>query len=259
MSLHKNWTFGSVAGTALVLVAGLLVQTPATAAPVFTITSPNSQNIMAGEALKFTGTVAGGKVGKSVHAQMLVKKKWTSFGSGKVRIGSIFAFSKKVTVAGNFKLRLVYSANKGQPTYSKTLSAHVRRWYYLSQRYPVEGYEPDGGPSTVNGQTYVNSALFWGYRDDWNSQWDLQRKCTVLQATVGLQDDSESSSAVSLQMFVDQSEGPIYNLTLGHSYKVSFDIRGGLRLGVVGSEIGGYHYKGGAVLGNARIACLPLN
>jgi len=259
MLLRKRWTISSMVSVALLLISGTLIQAPASATSVINLTSADVQSIMAGETIKFTGTVGGGRVAKTVHAQQQVKNKWTNVAAGKLRAGSVFAFSQKVTVAGNFKFRLVYSAG-GQTTYSKAISAHVRRWYYLSDRDVVEGDRLQGGSGIVNGKTYAHSVfLKAAYRDDWNSQWNLQRKCTVLQAKVGLEDSSESTQSVSLQVFVDQSEGPTYTLSLGHDYTVNFDIRGGLRLGVVGTEVGGNHWNGGVVLGNARIACLPLS
>jgi hypothetical protein len=126
---------------------------------------------------------------------------------------------------------------------------------YLADTSPVAG-ESGTGAATVNGKAYAHSVTMDLTRwiTDGAAEYDLGRKYRRLKATVGVTDDSSSSTRVTFEVFADGRKIAAETVGLGAAQQIDADLTGVLRLKITATRSDG---DGTAVWGDAAILGVP--
>lgn len=208
--------------------------------------------VEAGASFDVAGSASPNLEGRTVEVQAYdgASSTWGAVGRASVRNGS-WATSVVVTTAGrSVPIRAAFAGGTGlKPSTSTAASITVFGWYYLQDRYAVEGEWDGTGAYRISGVTYAYSVA----EDTEYIGVDLQRACTRFAAVVGLDDTSDSDSRASVRILADTVERySNTNLVLGTGYPVSIDITGALRLNVQPADVTSSPQ---IVFGDARVLC----
>jgi NPCBM/NEW2 domain len=111
---------------------------------------------------------------------------------------------------------------------------------YLSDLTPVELGAAFMGSADVNGTRLVHSIVMGVHpnRETNVAGYNLGRRYTTLQATVGLRDDSPSSCEVRMLVSIDGDRRDVGVVRLGVSKPITLDIANALRLELVSEYLG---------------------
>jgi NPCBM/NEW2 domain-containing protein len=126
---------------------------------------------------------------------------------------------------------------------------------YLADLTPVStyggGYET--GSAELNGANYLNSVTLDMNFGSISVAYNLERQWHLLNATVGLRDDSTQKDEYEFQVYADGR--PIYShlFTLGQSRHITLNIAGVLRLELKSTLVGDYYGDAFGVWGNADL------
>lgn len=216
------------------------------------ISGLGASSVEAGAPFDVTGTATSNLEGRTVEVQAYDggSSTWGAVGRATVRNGA-WAVSVSVTTAGrSVPIRAAFLGGTGlKPSTSSASSIAVFGWYYLQDRYPVEGEWDGTGAYRISGVTYAYSVS----EDTEYISVDLQRACIRFAAVVGLDDTSYTGSRASVRILADTVERySNTDLTLGTAYPVSFDISGALRLNVQPADVA---ESPEIVFGDARVLC----
>lgn len=242
------------------VAVGLVVAAPtqastSTALPSsVVITSPELVQVVAGEKATITGSISSGKKGEKVSVQVK-GRGWRTVSTASTGAGGDFSAQVKLTKAGSYQLRAV-AKNAGE---SAPIQLNVLGVYYLADREPDVNrparswsLAPRASAISMNARDYPRS---WVMDSGTETEWDLQRRCSTLLATVGVSDKGRQTDRASLSFAVDQAAVTDAPVSFGSSQDLVIDVSGGLRLAVKATNLEGGPLVG---LGNARVLCLPL-
>ncbi|MGH3904593.1 MAG: serine/threonine protein kinase, partial [Pseudonocardiaceae bacterium] len=122
---------------------------------------------------------------------------------------------------------------------------------------PVEGGDDwERGPRNVNGRTYARSLYHRASCDDSMAGYDLGRRHTRLQATIGKADDAPSDSVTRFIVQLDGRAALTRDLRVGQQAAVDLDVTDVLRLTLRVEQDGSYYSCSdgdGAVWADARL------
>lgn len=221
---------------------------------------PSSRNLTVGQTASYTGTVTKGPRGTKVQFQHYQGGRWVTLGTSTVSSTGKFAVRAKPTSPGVRKIRLVIGGNSTYKTYrSYAHTLRVYRWRYLSDLTELTG-DMDTGGYTVNGAFYSRSlAGYFAYDDPGENDYmdyNIGRKCSQLQYTAGIADDSRSPRGrVTFEAWADSSLRSTKTLSYGQSAPITVSVAGYLRLSLKAVN----HVDEGSstipVFGNARVLC----
>ena len=216
--------------------------------------SKNARQMSAGQAIDWRGYVSPYSSSSRVVIQYKVGSRWYDgakaqpYGSGYYRV------KQKFTSPGMKTIRLrVYSGNKSYNTWTGyPVNVTVYAWHNLTSLNAVTS-DFEEGPLPLNGTYFADSIIDENATGDYG-EWNLSRKCTTFQASVGVGDLSSYSGGVA-EMRVGGDSVPLKTLQamLGTRTPISVNMSGYLRLVLETRDLTGGYYD--PAFGNARIRC----
>ena len=131
---------------------------------------------------------------------------------------------------------------------------YISTWSYVESKYNGAAIDP----AQVNGQFFTQNLMLLPYVDQPSYiEYDLARGYRVFRSSLGLRDDSLSSSLVRVQVFVDGAEVYTKDLVLGQLETIELDITGALRIRMQVSDLAGQGGQRWAVFGDAKVLGIP--
>lgn len=256
------WRAGLVAA---VVLAGAVVVTPATAAPVrdIALERVTARQVITGEKVTLRAKAPGALVGRRVTVQSAAASgTWVDVKSFTVRDTSPRAVSVVARGVGALRWRVLSGPVDGTRHVSNVVKSTVFRWYYLSELEPVATKRFGDGDATIGGTTYPKSVMnrdsFWWEANPWG-EWNLSYRCKTFEATIGLDDQSKTGYQVGFVSYVDGAETSWGVKCLGPGTPVTSDVSSALRLRLedqyVSGSAGSGPAEGVGVWGNARVLC----
>jgi len=125
---------------------------------------------------------------------------------------------------------------------------------YLAYLTPVSGnVHVYTGSAIANGSNYLNSVMLYMTFGSTSAEYNIERQWRILDATIGLRDDSPQKEEFELQVFADGN--PIYShlFGLGQSQHIRLNIVGVLRLELRGTVVGGFYGNAYGIWGDAEL------
>lgn len=135
---------------------------------------------------------------------------------------------------------------------SKAQLVSVYRWHYL---YDLDYVDSDGVYGEdglfINGTSYKKSLYMYtpSYRE-----YNVNRKCAVLQATLGADDRNTTGSVVNAEILTDGTSQLSRNYGVGQSESVTVSLVNALRVRLEGADVvdEGTDYVG---VGSPKVYC----
>lgn len=212
----------------------------------FTTAPPEST--LAGKFFTVAGTISPARSRMTI-IQEKIGGKWLNMGRVQASSNGSFSRTVRLTKAGLHNLRAYSPANSqfGAAT-SEVIEVSTLAKFWLKDT---------NSSARFNGVTYAHSYSWSLYNIGASStDWDLQRKCTLLSLTVGIADDARSGSAGRFEIYVDDALEFSKTVAFGESQEATIDLTGGLRLRV--DVIKTSSTGTGMVIGDPQITCMPL-
>jgi hypothetical protein len=124
---------------------------------------------------------------------------------------------------------------------------------YLEEFEPVDrdNLSIYNEPSTVNGVTYVHSIRAYHPKGTAFIEYDLGRRYSQFQATVGLRDDGDSDARKQLEIYGDGVLLGSVEVALGRSQTIDIVVSGVLRLKIVQETLNDGFASANVVWGDA--------
>ena len=234
-------TLGSLAlTTALVAAGAAATMTPAdasSAAAKYRVTLQVSSNDVVADQdeLVLTGRVyptpgAGSKV--TVQLQYEGKDSWKSIGTAKVNKKGKFTYTDEPTSSQERSYRVVKKGDgNGAKGISRERAVEVSAWQWLDERSTSAGANIVSAYSMpINGDDYRHTLHLDKAYDTGFIEWTLGRKCTELEATLGLSDRTETGGRGSVLVTNDGTPSYSRLFNLGESQLVSIPVTDVYRL-----------------------------
>ncbi|MBA2952519.1 hypothetical protein GON03_21085 [Nocardioides sp. MAH-18] len=270
MMLHARI---AAVGLVAVLAAGLAAPTataePRTAdrrAPFAATLAASSEQAVAGRWLVLRGTVAPATKGTTVVLQKRVRnKKWVDEARLRTTSKGTFRYRDRPHVAGVRTYRVVVPAAGGVSRgTSVPVTITVYKWQSLTKVQPrknLNTWSESGG--SINGVPYepviqgnpTNPTVTEGFSD-----WNLNRQCLSLRATVGNGDASETNAVATITLSGDATNLYTRSFGLTESEARTFDLTDVFRLTfswTASNPAGGPTAPGGAqaMLAEPEVLC----
>lgn len=242
------------------LVAGLLcavapaAPTGAASAGSYSVSAAFGATVLTlGDTTTVTGRVTPGAPGKTVTLQRKAGPKWEVIGSKKLTKKSKFRFVLNPVKLGGAQYRVCKAGTARTKTgCSKATLVSVYRWHYL---YDLESVDSDGVYNEdslfINGTSYKKSLYMYtpSFRE-----YNVNRRCAVLQTTLGADDRNTTGSVVNVEILTDGTSQLSRNYAVGQSESVTVDLRNALRVRFEGADVTdeGTDYVG---VGSPRVYC----
>lgn len=230
------------------------------------ITGQSASTVEAGQAFTVAGAASRNLDGRTVEVQayQAAAESWGVIGSAVVANGAWTSTTSLSTAGKSVPVRVAFPGGVGlKDSTSAAVSMTVYGWYYLSDRDRVDSLRFDDGSAFIAGTPYshsvFNSSDFWWEAKPWG-EWNLSYSCTTFDASIGLDDESETGFKVGFRSWADSVERSHGIMTTGQApTRVTFDVTGVFRLRlqdeyVAGSSGSGSGY-GWGVWGDARVLC----
>jgi hypothetical protein len=230
----------SVLLTALGVLCVLLPTTGASAMTTKVTCHASRIGIDLGSAIHITGTVAPSAAGKGISLQQSTSKGWLDIHTGVLNNRSGYDIAFKPKAPGAFNYRVVFGT-VSCPGFTVTI---YRRKYLTA--VPVVQQTLNGsfggiysGTYSINGTSYPHTISWVTNGNGEYVEWNLSRKCTGVDATVGLTDQSVSGVKVGVEISVDGQIPPLYShdFTVGDAVHLSLNVRGALRFRVAATML----------------------
>lgn len=270
----------SATAAAAVAVSGLGVATPAQSAPPaapgssvtveralspFEVTlKASTAELVLGERVTLKGKVLPKAPGKKVILEKRLEgRKWVKERTTELTKRSRFTFKDKPTTVGMREYRVVKPASaKHAKGVSPAVAVTLYRWHNLTALAPREVMYVGVDTALIDTVEYPKSLVAqWYYPDsydpatsEWFRDYNLQRDCSTLVATYGMDDRADVGSSIQVEVRNDGVSA--YTATFGflESEKKKIDLHGVFRLGFHFSST----FEGGSpagVVGSPRILC----
>ena len=219
----------------------------------------NQVQVVAGHKIVFRGTVRphGAAAGQKVVLQEKFKpgkpwvdqKKVTVRGDGSYRVSDTpttnFTHAYRVVVPGT---------SKHAKGISPTVKVKVYKWTRLADLASVNDQGMESGNVNINGKAYQHS-VFARWSSDTHIEYNVNHRCTKLQASFGISDDSSTGGQAEVDVLADGT--PVYTHTFDvgqHQTKtIALDEPLKLRLEATSTSTGGPFGLG--AFGNATALC----
>ncbi|MFA6298069.1 MAG: NPCBM/NEW2 domain-containing protein [Nocardioides sp.] len=242
------------------LVAGLLCAVApagpggAAAAGSYSVSATFGATVLTlGDTTTVTGQVSPKAAGKTVTLQRKAGPKWTVIGSKTLTKKSKYRFVLNPDRVGGAQYRVCKAGTaRTKAGCSKAQLVSVYRWHYLYDLDSVDdsgAYADDG--LFINGTSYKKSIYMYAPGFD---EYNVNRKCAVLQTTLGADDRNTTGSIVNAEILTDGTSRFSRNYGVGQSESVTVDLTNALRLRIESAEVvdEGDDYLG---VGSPRIYC----
>ncbi|QIG41906.1 hypothetical protein G5V58_03115 [Nocardioides anomalus] len=256
-----------VASTVLALSAALtLTATSADAADAapasqaragsYTVTADvNKTEPESGQKVTITGTVKPAAPGAQVRVQVRYagQKTWKTLGQARLSRSGSYRFKDQVTSVRERRYRVVKPADarRAQGT-ARTAKVTVFGWRDLTSIGAVPGgtlYE--GGGATIAGSHYPSSLRGGNQTASSAIEFNLNRDCKTLDATVGIDDASASGSSATLTLAADGTQRFQGTFGLAQAQHVVSDVTGVFRISLSATQTGGAY----AAVGSPKVLC----
>lgn len=250
---------------AALVVSGLALVAPAQAAPAerragaFEVTLAASTNeLVLGERITLKGKVTPRSAGQKVVLQKKLEgRKWVVERKTKLNKRSRYTFKDQPSTTGARKYRVVKPATKKHAKgVSPLVAVTTYRWRDLATLQPRDYSNVYTGTATIDTVEYPDSLLGWydPAVEEWFRDYNLERDCTTLDATYGMDDSADVDSTVQIDVQNDGVGVYSKSFSLLESDHERIDIRGVFRLGFHFSTTG----EGGSprpTVGSPRVLC----
>lgn len=235
---------------------------PAAKPTALTLTSMNASSIDAGVPFTVQGSATNlDGYAVQVQAYDAGSATWGGIGTATVAGGQWVATASVTTAGRSVPIRAFFPGAPGRGgSASNESPLTVFGWYYLYDTTALEEVAGDWCESTgyeINGVPYVKSVGFGtSCYDDGYGEANLSRSCSTFAATVGVDDEADSTDA-RWTAVVKADNVVVFNqsnIGFGQTIPVSLPITNTLRLRLEGVG-GASSYGSDLVFGDARVRC----
>lgn len=238
------------------LMSGLtLIGTTAEARSSYVVTAKASKSwLVLGQAVVFTGSVSPRAAGKPVVLQKRYRltDPWTTERTATITSTGTFRVGDRPSTlrARWYRIKKPASSTRGAG-YSSAFKVLVFKWHYL---YDLDEVDSDWFYSkdtlNINGNAYKKSLVSdeTGY-----IEYNLNRKCKTLTATLGLSDESQSGAQANLEILGDGNSLWGRTFSLGESAPVKLTTTNVLRLRIESTDLNNQEEY--AAVGSPRVLC----
>lgn len=228
-----------------------------------TVATVSKTTVTAGATIRLSGATSPALAGHTAALQLLSGKTWRTVKQNRVSSKPTYMLSAKATQGGTRSYRVWVSGSTGVAgAASATEIFKVYSWYYLSNLNTVEEstdwYSPDT-EAVIAGTGFPHSVANIWYNDIGSASYNTSYRCSEFSATIGLDDQSASSTRATFSAYVDNDTASNFGtLAPGHRLDVTLKTNGSFRLHLENTFSGNYNAGDGdpAVWGNARLLCL---
>jgi hypothetical protein len=256
-----------VASAALALSAALTLTASSTgtasAAPPssarggsYTVTASVSETEPeSGQKVTITGTVKPAAPGAEVKLQVRYdgQKAWKTLDQAKLSKTGTYRFKDRVHSVRERRYRVVKPADaRRSQGAAKTARVTVFGWRNLTSITAVPGgalYA--GGAVTIAGTPYPSSLRGSNQTPSGAIEYNLNRDCKQLDATLGIDDASASGSSATISLAADGTSRLGGSFGLAQSQHVVADVTGVFRISLSATQTGGAY----AAVGTPRVLC----
>jgi hypothetical protein len=235
------------------------VASPASARALAVTATPDVTSVEMGQRITITGTIKPGKSGQRVTAELFKGGKWRAVKVGRTTAKGAYTLAVLPIKPGGLQLRVSAKDSNGKTMGSSApFDAVALQWHYLSDMAFADASNSAGnrGPVQINGQAFPQSLMFYMWQNEPNQfkEYDLKRSCTTLQGTVGIADNTHSSStSASIGILADGASLFSQTFAFGQSAPVNLAINDHLRLRLESTRLTGVEAYAG--FGDMRVLC----
>ncbi len=246
-----------------------------------TLALASPAEVVAGDAVSFTGTAPRKLIGRKVRLQRSVEGgQWVDVGVSRITGDGTFAFVATVSAGGVHQWQAVAKTKakrkhgkikkRAKKVHSNKASTTVFQWHSLKEMRltaSVRGNAPGGctgnctgfnwGSANVGANSYSQA-----YRMKLASsgpsvaEWNLEYKCILVRADYGLTSDTATGVVGDFAIHKDGVRVPLPSKALGQVGTAEVDISGAYRIKFEASK-GTSTADGYAGWGDPQVLCLP--
>lgn len=218
-----------------VAVVAALMPSSSPAANAFKVTiSVKSSHVVIGNKVVLTGTITPQAVGQKVILQKRYSKKkpWSNVRTGKVATDGTYRLKDKPTSTKRHWYRVVKPASQTRSRgESKAVKVTVSKWMHLTDLEEGDAENVWEDAVTINGTHYSRSLYFYrGASSPGFIEYNISRKCSLLQGIYGLDDSSDTGSTGKVAVLADGALIYEGNFGVGQSEDVTIGTSGSFRL-----------------------------
>lgn len=226
------------------------------------ITKVSASSVNVGDKFTISGSASKNLNGKKVRLQIRDETSWSTIASARVSAKGKFTITTSVTTAGRGQ-KVRVRAPQTSTTYAATSKAkkvNVYGWYKLGTDIKIiegTGFSWGVGNFDINGRAYPNAVYrHFRFTSDPIASFNLSRKCTVFQATIGVPDVANANASMGATIRADNLEVWQNNsIVLGSSYPVKTSVAGALRLTFEPVRLKSNGIDEYLIFGDAKVLC----
>ncbi len=203
------------------------------AAPWNVTLKANAKEAVQGEEITLKGRVAGGEKGQKVTLQLQYegRKSWSNLGKTKLNASGKFKTTDKLSTTRDRTYRVLVPADK---THSKGLSkgrfVESYGWRWLGSFVSSAQENVIVSSLPINGEVYDHTIFANRIAKTAYAEYTLGRKCTQLETTFGLSDQTTTGGQATIKLTLDGAAAFEKTYGLGQSDLGTFDVEGVYRL-----------------------------